>query len=81
MPRATWRVPTFVDHLERQHVQKAGRVKTLSIKPQEEGLLLSGRQPINVPPIAVPEDTLACLLFTVGEADEELVLERCEHLG
>ena len=74
-------MPTFIDHLERQHVRKASRVKTFAIQVQEKRLLLSSRQLANTPPIAVPEDTFTCLLFTVGEADKELILECDEYLG
>ena len=72
---------SFVNHLERQHVRKASIVKALAVQAEKERRLCRSRQPIDLPPVAVPEDTFTCFLIAVGESDEELVLERDEHLG
>ena len=71
---------SLVDHLERQDVGEAGVVEALAVEAKEERLLLRGRHLIDAPPVAVSKDALARFLFSVGETDEELVLERDQHL-
>lgn len=73
-------MPSLIDHLEREHAREPCFAKSLPVKVQKERRLRRCRLLTDFSPLTVPEDPLACLLFTLREANEELPLKRDQYL-